>query len=149
MHSSQERVDAKLDRLVESVDLLFARVGDLHHSQQKMQEHVDLTTMAVDQLVRDQIGMTQQLDATACAVERMFQVPRIQTPASGILTHLLLVVPMLVGLTDLSLVSPHPFILLLHFGVLLTLERSAIRMCRKYLFLCLMAPIPRSGSTSA
>lgn len=46
--------DEKLDRLMESIDLLFARVGDLHHAQQQMQTHVDLNTRAVDQLAREQ-----------------------------------------------------------------------------------------------
>ena len=151
MHSSQERVDSKLDRLVESVDLLFARVGDLHHSQQKMQAHVDLTTRAVDQLVRDQIGMTQQLDATARAVERMFSSSDTEDSDSGERNFdpSSSRRPMLVGRTALSPVSPHPFVLLLRFGVLLTPERSAISMCRKCLFLCSMAPTPRSGLTSA
>ena len=53
MYEAQETTDSKLDQLMESVDLLFARVGDLHHLQQHMQEQVALNTRALNRLVRD------------------------------------------------------------------------------------------------
>ena len=48
MEADAEKEISKLDQILESVDLLFARVTNIGLTQQKMRTHLELNTQAID-----------------------------------------------------------------------------------------------------
>ena len=48
MAEDAEKEGAKLDQILDSIDMLFTRVTDIGLTQQKMRAQLDLNTQAVD-----------------------------------------------------------------------------------------------------
>lgn len=71
MAEGATKADAKLDRLMQSVDLLFSKIEDLHITQQQMQVKLDVNSKAVDLSMREQQVLAQQLEATGQAVAKL------------------------------------------------------------------------------
>lgn len=71
MAEGYAKTDAKLDKLMESVDLLFSKMEDLTITQQQMQVKLDINSKAVDLSMREQQLMAQQLEAIGQAVAKL------------------------------------------------------------------------------
>ena len=59
MEADAEKEIGKLDKILESVDLVFARVTNIGLAQQKMRAHLELNTQAIDDYecyIRDENG---------------------------------------------------------------------------------------------
>ena len=59
MEADAEKEISKLDHVLESVDMLFARVTNIGLAQQKMRAHLELNTQAIDDYecyIRDEDG---------------------------------------------------------------------------------------------
>lgn len=55
----------------ESIDLLFARVGDISKMQEQMRVNQELGTKAFEQVLRDQSVLAKQTEATRQAVAKL------------------------------------------------------------------------------
>lgn len=62
MAEGYSKADAKLDKLIESVDVLFAKLEDLSVAQTQMQVKLDINSKAVDLSMREQQLLAQQLE---------------------------------------------------------------------------------------
>jgi hypothetical protein len=67
--------------MTESIDLLFARVGNIERVQSQMSAQIDLSAQIMDQVLRDQITLAKQLETTGQTVSRLAQ--RFPTTDSG------------------------------------------------------------------
>ena len=73
MEADAEKEISKLDQILESVDLLFARVTNIGLTQQKMRTHLELNTQAIDDYecyIRDEDGGAPRMlsEGTALSV---------------------------------------------------------------------------------
>jgi hypothetical protein len=68
MSSTVEQEGAKLDQIMESLDLPFERVSDVGLQQQQMKKQIENTVRVVDQQAADQQLMAKQLAETGRAV---------------------------------------------------------------------------------
>lgn len=64
MEEKVAKDDAKWDEVMEHLDLLFARVGDIDQHQHKMEARFDLSSKVIQQMLRDQQIMAKQIDLT-------------------------------------------------------------------------------------
>lgn len=71
MTEGYAKVDAKLDKLMKSIDLLFSKIENLNITQQQMQVKLDINSKVVDLSMREQQVMAQQLDATGKVVAKL------------------------------------------------------------------------------
>lgn len=156
MESSGQKEDERWDRMMKSIDLLFARVGDIDRVQHQMAAQIDLNIQIIDQVLLDQITLAKQLEATGQAISQLQSLnslksfhPLIRIPL-GLVRHrsttLLLVLIDLVVITlpfiamlylrCLFLIS---LVLILRFGktnALITCTYSIyLRICRLLLLL--------------
>jgi len=81
MESFSQREDSHWDQMTESIDLLFARVGNIERVQSQMSAQTDLSAQIMDQVLRDQITLAKQLETTGQTVSRLAQ--RFPTTDSG------------------------------------------------------------------
>ena len=81
MESFSQREDSHWDQMTESIDLLFARVGNIERVQSQMSAQIDLSAQIMDQVLRDQITLAKQLETTGQTVSRLTQ--RFPTTDSG------------------------------------------------------------------
>jgi len=81
MESFSQREDSHWDQMTESIDLLFARVGNIERVQSQMSAQIDLSAQIMDQVLRDQITLAKQLETTGQTVSRLAQ--RFPTTDSG------------------------------------------------------------------
>jgi len=80
MEADAEKEIGKLDKILESVDLLFARVTDIGLAQQKMRAHLELNTQAIDLQTAEQKLMSHQIGEAGQALAQLrMQQNRHQT----------------------------------------------------------------------
>jgi len=68
MTAAEQREDARWEHLMESVDLLFAKVGVIDHNQQQLNTQMDLSAQVVERMLRDQEALAKQMELTGQAV---------------------------------------------------------------------------------
>lgn len=71
MQEEAEKKGSKFDQILDSLDLLFARVTDIGLTQQKIRTHLDLNTQVVDQHTAEQQVMAKQIEEKGQAVARL------------------------------------------------------------------------------
>ena len=71
MEETARQDDAHWEQVMESLDLIFARMTDLGHTQQQLRSQVELTTHAVDTFGKEQQILAQKVDSTAQAVAQI------------------------------------------------------------------------------
>ena len=71
MATFSQREDYHWEQMSQSVDLLFARVGNIERVQSQMSAQMDLSAQIMDQLLRDQTTLAKQLDTTGQTVARL------------------------------------------------------------------------------
>jgi len=87
MASSEERDSSRFDHVLESLDLLFAKVGQLDTTQQRMATQMDLGNQVMEQMLKDQQSLSKQVEATGQAIARFsssdIRPSRRQDPSSS------------------------------------------------------------------
>lgn len=87
MASSEERESSRFDHVLESLDLLFAKVGQLDTTQQRMATQMDLGNQVMEQMLKDQQSLSKQVEATGQAIARFsssdIRPSRRQDPSSS------------------------------------------------------------------
>ncbi|XP_025794564.1 uncharacterized protein LOC112875079 isoform X4 [Panicum hallii] len=73
MTSLEERDSACWDQVFESIDLLYAKVGEMDTTQQRMSTQMDLGNQVMEQILKDQQTLAQQMEATRQAIARFSQ----------------------------------------------------------------------------
>jgi len=68
MAAAEQREDARWETLMESVDLLFAKVGVIDHNQKQLHTQMDLSAQIVERMLRDQESPAKQMELTGQAV---------------------------------------------------------------------------------
>lgn len=71
MDEVMRRSDERWDHVLESLDLLFAKVGDIGGNQQKTDTRVEMSTTIMEQMLKDQQRLAKQLDITSQAVTKL------------------------------------------------------------------------------
>ena len=71
MAAAEQREDARWEHLMESVDLLFAKVGVIDHNQQQLNTQMDLSAQVVERMLRDQEALAKQMELTGQAVAQL------------------------------------------------------------------------------
>lgn len=66
-----QKDDERWDHVMESLDLLFAKVGDMDAHQQKVETKVDMATQVMEQLLKGQQLLSKQIEATGQAVAKL------------------------------------------------------------------------------
>ena len=84
MAEDAEKEGAKLDQILNSIDMLFTRVTDIGLTQQKMRAQLDLNTQAVDMQTAEQKIMAKQIAEAGQAIAqlRIDQMSSRETPSS-------------------------------------------------------------------
>ena len=59
MAAAEQREDARWETLMESVDLLFAKVGVIDHNQKQLHTQMDLSAQIVERMLRDQESLAK------------------------------------------------------------------------------------------
>lgn len=77
--------DEKWVEVMEHLDLLFSRVGDIDNNQQKLEAQAGITTKVIEQMLQDQQMMAKQIEAMGKAVAQLTlnQNNRPPSPASS------------------------------------------------------------------
>jgi hypothetical protein len=87
MAEATHKEDVRLNKMQESLDLLFAQIRSMDTSQQQMAAQIDLTAKAMNQSTQDQILLSQQLKATGDAVVRLtmwqMKMDAVSSPVSN------------------------------------------------------------------
>ena len=63
--------DEHWDSVMESLDLLFAKVGAVEDRQQKMEAQIDISTKVLEQMLIDQQTLAKQMETTGNAVAQL------------------------------------------------------------------------------
>lgn len=63
--------DKHWDQVMENLDLLFAKVGEIDRNQQKMDARVDISTKVTEQILKDQQLLAKQMELTGQAVSKL------------------------------------------------------------------------------
>ena len=71
MSEAAARDDDRWDRMSESIDLLFARMGSLEHNQRLAAGQIDINVQVIEQVLKDQAALTKQIEATGQAVAQL------------------------------------------------------------------------------
>lgn len=71
MAAAEQREDARWEHLMESVDLLFAKVGVIDHNQQQLNTQMDLSAQVVERMLRDQEALAKKMELTGQAVAQL------------------------------------------------------------------------------
>ena len=71
MTAAEQRDDARWETLMESVDLLFAKVGVIDHNQKQLHTQMDLSAQIVERMLRDQESLAKHMELTGQAVARL------------------------------------------------------------------------------
>lgn len=71
MEEEAKREDERWREVMEHLDLLFARVGDIDRNQQKVESQFAMTNKVIEQMLLDQQLMSKQIDATGKAVAQL------------------------------------------------------------------------------
>jgi hypothetical protein len=71
MEENEEKIEAKFDKMMDSIDMLFNKMENIHFAQQQKQVKLDINTKAVDQSMRDQQVMAKHIDETGKVVARL------------------------------------------------------------------------------
>jgi hypothetical protein len=71
MAAAEQCEDARWETLMESVDLLFAKVGVIDHNQKQLNTQMDLSAQIVERMLRDQESLAKQMELTGQAVARL------------------------------------------------------------------------------
>jgi hypothetical protein len=53
MEENEEKIEAKFDKMMDSIDMLFNKMENIHFAQQQKQVKLDINTKAVDQSNRE------------------------------------------------------------------------------------------------
>ena len=62
MASSDERDSSRFDQVLESLDLLFVKVGQLDTTQQRMATQMDLGNQVMEHMLKDQQSLATQME---------------------------------------------------------------------------------------
>jgi len=71
MEDTAVRDDARWERMTESIDLLFARMGSLEHNQRLTAGQIDINVQVIEQVLKDQAALTKQIEATGQGVAQL------------------------------------------------------------------------------
>lgn len=87
MASSEQREEERWDRITESIDLLFAKVGEIDRTQQKMNAQMDLSAQLMERMLQDQQTLAKQIEITGQAVARIVIDQQSNPPQSPCPLH--------------------------------------------------------------
>jgi hypothetical protein len=84
MQEREEQDEARWNQVSDSLDMLFAKVGQIDVNQQKLDTRFDMTSKVLEQMLKDQQVSSKQIDATGQAVPKltMAQMDTGQEPPS-------------------------------------------------------------------
>jgi chromosome segregation ATPase len=68
-HSKQEAT--KWDEMMESIDLIFAKMTDMGNHQDKIEAKVDMSNKVMEQMIKDQERITKQLASNGQAIAQL------------------------------------------------------------------------------
>jgi hypothetical protein len=71
MESAEQREESRWRHVTESIDLLFAKVGDVQHVQETMQVTQEMGVSAMEQVLKDQAILAKQIESTGQAVAKL------------------------------------------------------------------------------
>lgn len=71
MDEMAQRDEARWAQVTESLDLLFAKVGDVDKHQAKLEAQFELSNSVMAQMLRDQDQLAKQLESTGKAVAQL------------------------------------------------------------------------------
>jgi hypothetical protein len=71
MDEQSEQDRSRWERLNDSLDTLFERVGQIDANQQKADIRYEMTSKVFEQMLKDQQVMAKQLEATGHAVAQL------------------------------------------------------------------------------
>lgn len=71
MADATKKDDERWETVMENLDLLFARVGEVDKNQQQVEATIDMSTKVIEQMLRDQQLMAKQIEATGQAVAQL------------------------------------------------------------------------------
>lgn len=71
MEEKVKRDKDRSDQVMESLDLLFSKVGEIDTFPQKVEAQVDMSTQVMEQLLKDQQMLAKQMEATGQAVAKL------------------------------------------------------------------------------
>jgi hypothetical protein len=57
--------------VMDSLDLLFAKVGEIDANQRKMEDRFDVSAKVMEQMLMDQQTLAKQMEATGQAVDKL------------------------------------------------------------------------------
>ena len=82
MEDRARQEDEHWASVMESLDLLFAKVGSVENRQQKIEAQLDMSTSVLEQMLLDQQTLAKQMELTGQAVARL-TLDRHPTPPSS------------------------------------------------------------------
>jgi hypothetical protein len=71
MQERDEVDKERWDHVTDSLELLFAKVGQIEVKQQKLDTQFDMTSTVLEQMLKDQQLLSKQIDATGQAVAKL------------------------------------------------------------------------------
>lgn len=71
MEAQAAKDDARWSHVVDSIDLLFAKVGDIGNNQEKFETQFDMTTKVMEQILKDQQLLAKQQEITGQTVAQL------------------------------------------------------------------------------
>lgn len=74
------REEERWDTVMESLDLVFAKLGDLSKGQQKMEVQYEVNGQVISQMIKDQQLLAKQLESTGQAVAQLSGKQNMATP---------------------------------------------------------------------
>lgn len=64
MDETEKKDEERWDHVMESLDLLFAKVAEMDVHQQKVEAKVDMSTQVMEQILKDQPLLAKQIEVT-------------------------------------------------------------------------------------
>lgn len=71
MEEREKRDDERWEHVMENLDLLFSKVGEIAQNQQKGDTRYDATAQVIEQILKDQQRLAKQIEANGQAVARL------------------------------------------------------------------------------
>ena len=72
MDAFSQREDDRWTHMTKSIDLLFAHVGEIDRTQQRMASQLDFSTKVMYQMLHDQQAIAKQLEVTSSSGSQFF-----------------------------------------------------------------------------
>ena len=139
MAAAEQREDARWEHLMESVDLLFAKVGVIDHNQQQLNTQMDLSAQVVERMLRDQEALAKQMELTGQAVARL-TLDRHHTPPESPRPSTMILATGISSRVPVPLIKRYPLltIIVTFTGITLSTTVTLAMHCLNCLFQCFM-----------